>query len=120
MIERILLHPPGERLMCPDCLITSNNHIPIMETAHYHVFSNGEKSNTLVVNHVCKVCGYVDTDGHGFCDSGNYECDETKGLYEMEKEISNLEDELADLRHKLEAGKARWDYLWSTKEDRDF
>ena len=115
-VSGIMLFDSNERLMCPHCGITSNNHFcsaPFFYQYTHSPFIGPQ----LVCHHTCHRCGYKDDIGSGFIDSGNYECDETSGLNEWEEELSELEDEIAELKEKITRGKRRWDMLWNVKTD---
>lgn len=113
--REILRFSARTRLMCPTCGLISNNHIVVEGSYHrgiYHGHSSGD-----VVLHKCKSCGYVDNDGNGFTDSGNYESDETDRLYEREEELNKKKREVQFLEASLKESLRRWDELWSTDED---
>lgn len=102
--------------MCPSCGTVSNKHLCSEHFPYQYFYSDFPPS--WVCHHTCHRCGYKDDHGSGFTDSGNYGCDETKDLYKWENEdLPQLEDELAELKHKIAKGKSRWAELWDTKED---
>lgn len=112
----IMLYPSTERLLCPDCGIVSNHHdcsVPF----YYQYTASPFLSPQLVCYHTCHRCGYKDDTGHGFTDSGNYECEETRDIQEWEEELIDLEDQIAELKHKIEKGKKRWEMLWNVSTD---
>lgn len=116
-ISKIMLFPPRTRLMCPECCIVSSTHL-CSDLFIYQYFHSPTFPPSWVCHHTCHRCGYKDDHGRGFTDSGNYECEETKDLYKWEQEdLPQLEDELAELKHKIAKGKARWAELWDNKED---
>lgn len=115
-ISRIMLFNASERLMCPDCGIVSNNHL-CSDPFFYKYVHSPDFPPQFVCHHTCHRCGYKDDTGSGFTDSGNYECDETSGLNQWEEELSELEDEIADLRVKIANGKRRWEMLWNVDTD---
>lgn len=117
-----LLHPPGTRLMCNACGVVSSNHKTDALFEYKYVTPLGKNSffthgPYYVCHHYCIRCGNDDDTGIGFLDSGNYECDDTKDIHEWEKELSKLEDEVSELKYRIEKGKARWAELWETDKD---
>lgn len=116
LVSGIMLFDSQERLMCPDCGTVSNKHLcsaPFFYQYKHSPFIGPQ----FVCHHTCHRCGYKDDVGSGFTDSGNYESEETDGIQEWEREIDELEDELAILRQKLENGKRRWAMLWHVDHD---
>lgn len=112
----ILLFDANVRLMCPDCGIVSNNHLcsePFFYQYKYSPFMGPQ----FVCHHTCHRCGYKDDTGSGFIDSGNYESEETDNINNWERELRDLEDEVAELQHKIEKGKHRWKMLWQVDHD---
>ena len=117
-----LLYTPGTRLMCISCGTVSSYHkmsAPFEYTYTVPLGRNNSFSHGpyYACYHYCKRCGNNDENGIGFLDSGNFECSETKDIQKWEKELSELEDEIEDLKFKIKRGKARWAELWETDKD---
>lgn len=116
LISNNLLFPAGTRLMCPNCGTISNNHKASLPL--YAQYRHGIPDNPQWVSfHTCS-CGYCDDSGGGFTDSGNYECDDTRDIQKWEDELAELEEEMEELKYKIQKGKDRWEELWGTNEDR--
>lgn len=108
--------------MCNACGTVSSKHRMGMPFEYVYSVPLGKDSSFshgpyFACHHYCHRCGNDDDTGIGFLDSGNYECDETSDIQKWEKELSDLEDEVADLKHRIAKGKARWAELWETDED---
>lgn len=114
-ISKILHFPAGERLMCPNCGTVSNNHKPHSIRTEYYWDTRVRPS--IVFLHTCCRCGYTDSDGPGFIDSGNDHTEDFVNMAEWEREERRLQDELDELRRKIARGKALWDRRWNSTED---
>lgn len=119
LVTREYYYAPSERLMCNSCGTVSSNHFTGKLFLWKHISWPADWNPQRVTVHTCKRCGrnvYKDF-SHSFTDSGNYECDETAGINEWKKELSELEAKVENLKFKIKRGEARWAELWETDQD---